>query len=130
MTRKPGYRCSAKTVRLTAFVGVAMALGLAACSYETGTGALAIGPDTYTMSKRYEPVGASANRAESERVANATQYCAQSGRQFVQLGKNPTTGSGNPYGPIYFTVTFQCVAPSDPGAATDQQQPPSQPTAR
>jgi hypothetical protein len=81
------------------------------------------------MSKRYAPVGASADAAEAETVANANQYCAQSGRQFVHAGKDPTTGAGNPYGPTYFTVTFRCVAPSDPGAVTYQQQPlpPSQP---
>ena len=90
---------------------------------------LAIGPDTYTMSKRYAPVGASADATEAETVANANQYCAQSGRQFVQVDKDPMAGAGNPYGPTYVTVTFRCVAPSDPAAATYQQQtPPSQPS--
>jgi putative hemolysin len=126
MIRKLGYRISEKVARRTALA--VLALALVACSYDTGTGPLAIGPDTYTMSKRYAPVGASADAAEAETVANANQYCAQSGRQFVQLGKDPTTGSGNPYGPTYFTVTFGCVAPSDSGGATYQQQPaPSQP---
>ena len=72
--------------------------------------------------------GENAEAAENETLANANQYCAQAGRQLVQLGKDPTTGSANPYGPTYFTLTFRCVAPSDPSAATYQQQPvPSQP---
>jgi len=60
---------------------------------------------------------------ENEILANANQHCAQAGRQLVPVSKDPTSGSGNPYGPLYFTVTFRCVAPSDPGAAPDQQQP-------
>jgi len=79
------------------------------------------------MSKRYAPVGANAAAAENETLANAGQYCAQAGRQLVPVSKDPTAGSGNPYGPIYFMLTFKCVAPSDPGDATyQQQQPPAQ----
>ena len=113
----------AKPVRGPAIAIAIAGPALAACSYDTGTGALAIGPDTYTMSKRYAPVGGSAQAAGSEILANANQYCAQAGRQFAPVSKDPTSGSGNPYGPLYFTVTFRCVAPSDPGAAPDQQQP-------
>jgi hypothetical protein len=75
------------------------------------------------MSKRYAPVGGSTQAAESEILANANQYCAQAGRQFAPVSKDPTSGSGNPYGPLYFTVTFRCVAPSDPDAVPYQQQP-------
>ena len=74
-------RAKAKPVRRAAFVAVIAGPALAACSYDTGTGALAIGPDTYTMSKRYAPVGGSAQAAGSEILANANQYCAQAGRQ-------------------------------------------------
>ena len=112
-----------KPVRRAAFAVAIAGLALAACSYDTGTGALATGPDTYTMSKRYAPVGGSAQAAGSEILANANQYCAQAGRQFAPVSKDPTSGSGNPYGPLYFTVTFRCVAPSDPDAAPYQQQP-------
>ena len=110
-------------MRPTALVCAALLPALVACSYDTGAGALAIGPDTYTMSKRYAAVGGSAQAAENEILANANQYCTQAGRQLVPASKDPTSGSGNPYGPLYFTVTFRCVAPSDPGAAPNQQQP-------
>ena len=111
-----------KPVRRVAVVVAVAGFALVSCSYDTGTGALAIGPDTYTMSKRYEAVGSSARAAEDEVLANANQYCTQAGRQFVPVSKDPTSGSGNPYGPLYFTVTFRCVAPSERHSSTDLRQ--------
>jgi hypothetical protein len=120
-------RAETKPVRRVAVAVAVAGFALVSCSYDTGTGALAIGPDTYTMSKRYEAVGSSARAAEDEVLANANQYCAQAGRQFVPVSKDPTSGSGNPYGPLYFTVTFRCVAPSDAGTPPYQQQSPAGP---
>lgn len=112
-------------MRPIALAFTALLPALISCSYDTGTGALAIGPDTYTMSKRYAPIGANLDTAENETLADANRYCAQAGRQFVALSKDPTSGSANPYGPTYFTLTFRCVAPADLGAATYQQQQPT-----
>lgn len=117
-------RAQLNVVYATTLAAAAAIPALAACGIDTGTGALSVGPDTYTMSKRYTSVGANAAAAERETVTDATQYCARAGRQFVQLSKDPTANA-NPYGPDYFTLTFQCVASSD---TSDQQQPlPIQP---
>ena len=53
-----------KPVRRAAFAVAIAGLALAACSYDSGTGALATGPDTYTMSKRYAAVGGSARERD------------------------------------------------------------------
>jgi putative hemolysin len=108
---------------------------LAGCSSDTGTSAsaaaIAAGPDTYTMSERFAPVGVDAADAERDTLFKASHYCAQKGRQFVEVSKNLSGNMANPYGPTDFTVTFKCLSPSDPAAAPyPAPPPPSQPPGR
>jgi putative hemolysin len=108
---------------------------LAGCSSDTGSSASAAavsaGPDTYTMSEHFAPVGIDSAEVERDTLYKAEQYCAQRGRQFAQVNKNLSGNLANPYGPTDFTVTFKCLAPSDPAAAAyPAPPPPSQPPGR
>jgi hypothetical protein len=110
-------------MRAAVFV-VVSGFGLMSCTWESGTGAFSVGPDTYIVTKPYNSVGASRDAAEKAAVADASQFCTQAGRQYVQVEKDPTAGSTNPYGPTYFSVTFKCAAP-DASAGAPNPPPPN-----
>jgi hypothetical protein len=97
---------------------------LTGCTWESGMGAFSVGPETYIVTKPYNSVGASRDAAEKAAVADASQFCTQAGRQYVQVEKDPTAGSANPYGPTYFSVTFKCAAPDASAVAPNPSPPP------
>ena len=113
---------------LLAVIVVGGAAALAGCSSDAGPGAVSSGPDTYTMTEKFAPVGFDAEDAERDALFKANQSCAEKGRQFAQVAKNLSGNPANPYGPNEFTLTFKCLLPSDPGvAAYPVQQPNQQP---
>jgi hypothetical protein len=99
---------------------------LAGCSSDAGPGAVSSGPDTYTMTEKFAPVGFDAEDAERDALFKANQSCAEKGRQFAQVAKNLSGNPANQYGPNEFTLTFKCLLPSDPGVAAYPVQPPNQ----
>jgi hypothetical protein len=115
-------------VALLAVIVVGGAAGLAGCSSDagTGTGAVSSGPDTYTMTEKFAPVGVDAEDAERDTLLKANQSCVEMGRQFAQVSKSLSGNPANPYGPNEFTLTFKCLLPSDPAVAAYPVQQPSQ----
>ena len=54
---------------------------LAGCASDAG--AVATGPDTYTMTEKFAPLGFDAEDAERDTLFKANQSCAEKGRQFA-----------------------------------------------
>jgi hypothetical protein len=87
-----------------------------------GTGILPAGPNTYTITEK-NLGGAFTGTEPAERAAlsEASEYCAQQGRQFVPLIMGGTPGAPARF-PTY-TMTFKCLLPGDPEIAKFKLQP-------
>jgi hypothetical protein len=82
---------------------------LASCAVSVGV--QPAGPDSFIVSERRAPVLGGGPEAERVALAEATQFCQQTGRIFTPIAMGP---SGNPYGaygPTTFTATFRCRQP-------------------
>lgn len=103
---------------------------MAGSTSDVGTGAVSSGPDTYTMTEKFAPVGFDAEDAERATLFKANQSCVEKGRQFAQVTKSLSGNPANPHGPNEFILTFKCLLPSDPGVAAYPVPQPNQPPAQ
>lgn len=82
----------------------------------TGSGILASGGDTYTVSERRAPVLGGAMKAKEVAINEANEFCLQKGKSFFTVSeKESAIPSGNPFGNTDYALTFRCagVAVSD-----------------
>jgi hypothetical protein len=100
--------------------GFAIAALSAGCAHSTGI--LPAGPDTYTISERVAPLRGGGAEAERSALTQASDFCAQQGRQFVPNNMGQSGNLTNPSGPTGYTVTFRCLLPSDPAVASYRLQ--------
>ena len=103
----------------TVAVVAALSAALAACS--TSTGILPAGPETYTLTKRDAPILGGSDRAQSDALIEANEFCQQKGRVFVPNNMAPQPGITNPR-PTGYSVTFRCLLPNDPAVASYRLQ--------
>ena len=89
------------------------AAGLTACGI--GTGIESAGPDVFKVTEMFSPAQGGFERAKRVALADATRFCEERGKTFLQLN---LPGEGT-RGPIDYTVTFQC---QPPGAREPQQE--------
>ena len=87
------------------------ALAVTGCAASSGI--LPAGPNTYIVTERSAPIRGGSAEAQRTALTEANAFCLQQGRQFLPTDLE-TPPSRNPYGPTGYTVTFQCLSPSDP----------------
>jgi hypothetical protein len=94
---------------------IAVCAALGGCT--SSSGILPAGPDTYTISERFDPIWGGGNQAQRDVLTKANDFCTQQGRQFAPINMG-RSGDASGYG-----VTFKCLLPNDPGVAKFQIQP-------
>ena len=97
----------------TAMATAILPLILAACA---STGVVPAGPDTYTLTEHFVAIWGDATKAGRVAVIKANDFCIEKGRVFMPSmtqASIPTEGSGN----TEYTVTFQCLLPTDAALA-------------
>lgn len=88
------------------FIGAACAaLCLTSCSM--GSGILASGGDTYTVSEHRAPVLGGAMKAKQDALTEANAYCQSKGLSFFTVRE--AEGGINPWGPTNYDLTFRCA---------------------
>jgi hypothetical protein len=70
-------------VALLAVIVVGGGAVLAGCASDAGAVAVATGPDTYTMTEKFAPLGFDAEDAERDALFKANQSCVEKGRQLA-----------------------------------------------
>jgi hypothetical protein len=93
-------------------IAIAAVLLVGGCA--TSTGILPAGPDTYTITEKFAPIRGGGDEAERSAVTKASEFCTQKGREFVPNNMGQAGPVTNAYGPTGYTVTFRCLAASDP----------------
>ncbi len=97
-------------------LSVLAALFLAGCA-SVSTGIVSDGaPQTYSVTERQSPLGGGAAAAADAAMAEARQYCAARGRQFVPVWSEYVGHAVQEafVGPTGLALTFRCASPDDP----------------
>ena len=84
---------------------IAAALLVGGCS---GTGIVAVGPDTYNLTKQIAPVVGGDAEAATAALAEVNAFCEQKGLTFAPTSMGPVPSGLNP--PSTYSVTFQCLS--------------------
>ena len=98
----------------TAMATAILPLALTACAASTGV--IPAGPDTYTLTEHFVAIWGDATKAGRVAVIKANDLCIEKGRVFVPS----TTQASIPtqdYGNTEYSITFQCLLPSDAALA-------------
>ena len=95
----------------TAMATAILPLALTACSARTDV--LPAGPDTYTLTEHFVPVGGDTGRVA---VTKANDFCIEKGRVFVPSMTQASIPTQD-YGNTEYSVTFQCLLPTDAALA-------------
>jgi uncharacterized protein YceK len=94
-----------------------LAIGVVSgCASIRSSGALNMGPDTYSISVWAAPIQGGVAGAKQRSYQEASAKCAESGEQMLVMNEHFAVLDG--LGTGSDDLTFQCLAPNDPGLAT------------
>ena len=84
---------------------ITAALLVGGCS---GSGIVAVGPDTYNLTKQVTPVAGAEAQAATAALTEANTFCEQKGMTFAPASMGMVPSGLNP--PSTYSVTFQCLS--------------------
>ena len=74
----------------------------------TGAAIVAVGPDTYNLTKQVMPVVGGDSQAESAALTEVNTFCEQKGLKFAPTTMGLVPSGNNP--PSLYSVTFRCLS--------------------